>query len=40
MDKVNGDCEVDGHAILAFVDGVVDVSENLDVDCVENDDKE
>ena len=40
MGKVNDDCKVDGHVIIAFVDGVVDVSENFDVNRVENDDKE
>ena len=35
--KVTDDCVVDGLAILDAVDGVFDVSVNLDVGYVEND---
>ena len=37
--KVKDECIADGLAILAIVDGVFDVSMNLDVGYVENDAK-
>ena len=29
--KVNDDCDVDGRAIIDLLDGVADVSKNLDI---------